>query len=491
MRRALRALAIFLAMHLCLSASCCFSQEDVAGTADVLSLDRCVQICLKRNFSLMQALELLIEKEADYYVSMSDNLATKVGSYYKNGTTVLNHGYEEMEAKGELSYKMPLGDTVRASSEIIRTNFTDLAGYDLSLEYRHPMAKGYGPLIGWKEVRKSQRNWTIQELQYFLSKQGVVSEVIRKYFTLLQSKKLIDVNEEAVKSARENLRITKKKFDEGMVSKIDLTRAEILLVESQDGLLSAQKTWQDSRDSLLLTMGLDARRKYDIDYTVPYTPSDFLEEECLDLALLVRKELMVSGEDLIQNQENVVIAKNNLMPQLDLVGGYGATRKDFLFGSGSTGSLLYPAWNARIEFSIDISKRALREELLKAQRLVALAEQKIADQKREIVKEVREYIRLVNLNQNKVRLREENLRAAEERLHLAKRSWEEGLINNRELVDAQQALVQAQSQLLRAKIDYIIAEYELRKSIGYDLSYLIRQENREKRAPRPARTVTE
>jgi hypothetical protein len=37
--------------------------------------------------------------------------------------------------------------------------------------------------------------------------------------------------------------------------------------------------------------------------------------------------------------------------------------------------------------------------------------------------------------------------------------------------------VSAQTSLLRAKIDYILAEYSLSRAMGYDLAHLIKEEN--------------
>jgi len=441
-----------------------------------LTLDRCVQVSLKNNFSLKDALESLLEREADYYVA-KNTLQTKVFTSYKAGTTSDPYGYHNLRAGGELTYKLPEGDTIKAAASAVNTNLATYGGHDLSLEYRYPLARGGGLVAGSKEIRKARRNLTIQEMNYFISKQDVVSSVVRRYFAILQSRKLIEVNAGAVEAAKDNLRITKRKYEEGMVPKIDLTRAELRFISAEDGLVGARKDWADRRDDLVRSMGLDPRGAIDIDYEVPYVPRDFLEDECVELSQVLRKELLVSGEELFQKKEDVTLAKDALKPQVDLVTSYNSLRTP-VYNYYFADPLSYPAWSAMLECSIDISKRSLREELLKSKRLVVLQEEKLANRKLDVVKEVRDGLRNIRLASNKVELKESNLKAAEERLHLATRSWEEGLIPNREVVDAQQDLVQAKVDLVQAKISYILAEFELRKAIGYDLAFMIKEEQR-------------
>ncbi len=450
-----------------------------------LTLDRCVQVSLKNNFTLKDALELLFEREADYYIA-KNTLQARVSSSYKGGSTSDSYGYDNLRAGGELFYKLPEGDTIKASASAVNTTLATYGGHELSLEYRYPLARGGGLVVGSKEIRKARRNLTIQEMNYFVSKQDVVSSVVRRYFALLQARKIIEVNVSAVESAKDNLRITKRKYEEGMVPKIDLTRAELRYISSEDGLIVSRKDWADRRDDLMRSMGIDPRGTVDIDYEVPYVPRDFLEEECVELSMLLRKELLVTGEELFQKKEDVTIAKDGLKPQVDLVTSYNSLRTP-VYNYYFSDPLSYPAWSAMIECSIDISKRSLREELLKTRRLVVLQEEKLAHRKLDVVKEVRDGLRNIRLAAGKVELKESNLKAAEERLHLATRSWEEGLIPNREVVDAQTDLVQAKVDLVQAKIAYILAEFELRKAIGYDLSFMIKEEQKlkkEKRGPK-------
>ncbi|GEM_PF-2020522 len=459
-------------------------RAEEAKSEKKLDLLSCITLTLRKNFTMMDSMETLLEKEADYYIA-KNTLQAKVGGSLKSGSTTSLQGYRDSEVKSELTYKLPEGDSINAVAALGNTNFTPHSGHDLSLQYRYPIAKGNGITVGSKEIIKAQRNLTIQEMNYFVSKQDVVNQIIKAYFRLLQAKKTIEVSVKYVESSKENLRITRRKFEEGMVPKIDMTRAEIQYVSAQSDLVNVQKAWADARDDLLTQMGIDPRENMDIDYNVPYAPRDFLEDECVDIALLLRKELLVSGEQLFQKRDDVTIAKDALKPQLDLVTSYSASRREFLWTGIEVPS--YPQWSAMLECSIDISKRSLREELLKSKRLVILQEQLVEDKKRSIIKEVRNGLRSIRVAASRVVLKEENLKAAEERVRLARRSWEEGLINNRELTDAQQGLVTAQVELITAKIDYILAEYDLRKAIGFDLVHLTTEEKKEKEADDPVK----
>lgn len=447
-------------------------QPEVRSDAlTVVSLEDCITLLLSRNFPLKEARETLLRAESSYYNAMNDKVQIKLGGQAIIGTDGDNKGVHEMDINGQFTYRMPQGDTLSLKASGNKTKLPFL-GYGVAAEYRRPLAKGFGDIIGWQDVRAAKRTWTIESVNYFLSKQKLTLSIVTKYFRLIQAQRMILVNQESVKTAKENLDITRKKFNERLVPKIDLSRAEINLLESEDALIAARKSWYDQRDSLLTELGLDPRLNLDFIYDVPYEAMTFSEELCIQAALEMRRELLADITNLEQTRENLLIAKNDRKPQIDLIAKWDQTRTGSSAGSDP---LTTPSWTAGLEYSIDINRRRLQSAVGRHERGIVLGELKIDERKRSVMKEVRDSLRDVRLAENRVIIKEENLKVSEERYYLATRSWDEGIITNREMIDAQQALVKAQSQLVEAQIDYIISEYTLKSAMGIDLAALILQ----------------
>ncbi len=449
------------------------SQEPGADNQQAkLSIADCIAIAISRNYSLKQANESLIQAEIEYYNRINEKLLMGLGGRMAVGGDPMESSVHDFSATGNISYQAPSGDTIKAELTNSQNFLFPFLGHGVGAEYRHPLAKGQGRIVAWQDVRTAERAWTVESVNFFLSKQEISSAVIKAYFRLILAQKIIEVNEIFVANSKDNLEITKKKFNEGLVPKIDLSRSEVNLLESEIALLNSQKSWNDIKDSLMTFLAMDPRTSIEPVYDIPYSPVSLEEASCIEIALAERKELKIDETNIAKVKDDLEIAKNNKKPQIDFVAKWNSSR----IGPSSdiiSNPEYLSNWSTMIEYSMDINRKRLDTDISQAKRGIALADEKIADSKRTIVKDVRDSIRAIKLAESRVINKEENMKAAEERLHLAKRSWEEGIANNREMIDAQQALVQAQSALVESKIDYIIAEYDLNKAMGYDLAELV------------------
>ena len=64
----------------------------------------------------------------------------------------------------------------------------------------------------------------------------------------------------------------------------------------------------------------------------------------------------------------------------------------------------------------------------------------------------------------------QNQKISEDRLHLAQRMVEEGLVVNRDVLEAQRDLTSTRASLLGAQIDYYLSLVALKRSTGRDIA---------------------
>lgn len=436
-----------------------------------VTLADCLLIALAKNYSIQQSKESLIQAEVEYYNLINEKLMLRLGGKTSAGAVSDRSGFHDFDITGSLNYNAPSGDSIKA--EVINNqNFLyPFIGHSATAEYRHPLAKGQGEIVAWQDIRSAKRNWTLEEVNYFLSKQELSSSVINLYFRLILNKELINVNEVFVKSSKENLEMTRKKFNEGLIPKLDLTRAEGSVLGSELALLNSKKNWNDTKDRLMTMLGLDPRTEIEPIPEIPASILLFKEDLCIEAALRDRKELLTDEINIEKIKDALVIAKNNKKPQIDFVARWDNTK----IGTSSSSDVRnsYTTWTAMLEYSMDINRKRLDTDISQAQREGVLSYEKLEERKRVVTREIRECLRELDIAQSRIINQEENLNAAKERLHLATRSWEEGIIENREMIDAQQDLVSAQSSYVQAKIEKILAEYELKRVMGEDLAELV------------------
>lgn len=466
----MRLLLLFLFMSCAVIAPVASFSEDAAGSGAVqITLQECIASAFARNYSIKSSRERLVQSEIDYLNSINEKLSVKL-----SGASMVRRPEEggnsfAASTGGGLVYRAPDGTYLSLEAGASAYSSDPGVSCDVGLSFRKPLARGAGRITAWQDVRRAGRAMSEQEHSFFISSQNLAFSVIQGYYRLIYAGKRIEVNELSVSIANDSLEATKKKFAEGLVPKIDLTRAEVNLLNSKASLLSARNSWEENRDSLLVSIGLDPRLDVVFSGDLPYRPESFEESECIRTALAMRRENMINRIDCERLRDNLVIARNAFRPRIDLVATWNAAGPSESSGSG-TRPFRSTGWTAGLEYEVDVGKRSLRTDVEKAERELALGDDKISDTDRTIVREVRSALRDLSLAESQVSIREESLVAAEERLRLAKRSWEEGIVNNREMIDAEEALTDARMALVGAKIDYVIFVYALKKAMGLDLA---------------------
>ena len=462
-------LALLFSIQTASAAPIVKSEEEPVYTPQI-DLADCIVIALAKNYSILQSKEELIKAEVEYYNLINEKLLLKLGGTTSVVSTSTDSTTHDFDATGSLTYKAPSGDSMKVELGNHQNFMYPFLGRSASAEFRHPLAKGQGNIVAWHDIRDAKRNWTLEEVNYFTSKQTLAARVIELYFRLILNEQLIGVNKASVQSSKENLEITQKKFNEGLIPKLDLTRIEGMVLSSELALLTAKKNWKDTKDELMTILGLDPRIEIEPVSEIPSSILSFEEDICIETALRDRKELLTEEINIEKIKDALVIAKNNKKPQIDFVARWDSSK----IGSDSKDyQKSYTTWTAMLEYSMDINRKRLDTDIRQAEREGILSLEKLEDRKRIIIREIRMCLRDLDIAQSEIINQEANLEAEKERLKLATRSWEEGILENREMVDTQMAIVSRQSACVHAKISKILAEYELKRAMGEDLAELV------------------
>lgn len=402
------------------------------ASARVYTLDECVELALSSNVTLAQARQGVESGRASRLASWSGALPRISGSVGYGDDLSVSHDTET--SSDGYTGRVGLTQTIFDGS-----TFAGISG--------------------------SGHELSAVEHSFEATRRAIVLDAKRRYYGLLKTRQLRDVQKESLELTREQLRKTQSLFDLGSASKSDLLKAQVQVGQAELGLISAEKSAESARAELCYVLGIDILT--DIEPVDPVEGEG--EEEILtfDLAeaLARRPDVMAKEEKVLAARRSLLSAKAARWPDLGLSVTYSRSQDSLgdLFDDPTDEykrqvglSLSVPIFSGlATKASIDGGKAALRSEELSlrdtrlaAARDIEVARLSVLEQKRSVA-----------VAETAVQQAEEDLRISEERYRLRAASM-------LERIDARVAYSSARASLVEARYNYEITKAELANALG-------------------------
>jgi outer membrane protein TolC len=252
----------------------------------------------------------------------------------------------------------------------------------------------------------------------------------------------------------------------GLASKLDVFRAELQASQTEDALVQAQASLDESKENFRLLLGLPAG--------APVEPAastlDEAEvelapvEEMVATAFRHRPELEEARDQIDDARRTASLAKQNLLPQLDLTVavsrlGFGPSFGDSL-DTGDTQLNVFLSTSYPLERSADRANRAISELEVDAQRRA------LQQREQDVEAEVRSAVRNIERIRKSVELQKKSVEFSEQQLRLASLRYQRGLASNFDVVEAEGSLVTARSALVGLLTDLQVARVQLLRVLG-------------------------
>jgi outer membrane protein TolC len=160
--------------------------------------------------------------------------------------------------------------------------------------------------------------------------------------------------------------------------------------------------------------------------------------------------------------------KNQMLPDLDLVGSAGLSGLDTSHGGAfdSVASGDYYTWEIGLVLEIPIGNRAQKGQYLRAKHEAELAELRIKKLRQEITVDVRTALRAVELARESVRASGRSRVASEKRLEAEEERFRRGMATLNDVLTFQKEYADAISSEKRAIADYASSSVSLRRASG-------------------------
>lgn len=497
-----RAASIFLFLALGIHAGFCAPEAALIGPAAPtaatkkgpgleanipLSLTECVRMAVENNIDIaVERLNPVIAKAGiltaqgsfDPYISLD-------GSYTENNQpTVVNSTTATSNKSGQydLSLNQPLAagtviglDTNSTNTTTTTNNFQDQYLTFIGAKISQPLLRGFGTDINLGPIRIAQRGLKAADAAFVYKVEQIVTNVSAAYSELLYDRGNVLARQKSLLLAEQLLKDNKARVDIGTMSPLDVSQANSEVASRHGELLVAERAVLDQENALKRLISADVINWLNKHIT-PTTemPDDWVPPpviSSIDTGLNNRADLLQAKEQLAQQNIQVKLNQNQLLPTLNVNGSYGynGLSSDFDRSYSRATSADNAAWTIGALLTIPIGDRTDRGNLDAAK---ARKEQSILNVKRieqDIIVQIDNAAGQVQTNIERVKAARVARQYAEETLRAEQEKLDAGRSTSFVVLRLQRDLTDARVAELRAVADLQNSQAELSRVQGISL----------------------
>jgi len=384
----------------------------------------------------------------------------------------------------------------RQTTNSIYSNLNPSLGayYRVTVQQQLLAGAGFGPNLRF--LRIARNNKKISDIAFKDQVAATITQISNMYWDLVSAYEAERVTEQSFAFAQQSLSNAQKQLQLEAVPAMDVMRAEAEVSRRDQDLLIAKTTLQ-LQESLMknaITKNLDDP----VLESMPVIPTDRSEpaEVQADKALQVligealqgRPDLAESDIDLVNRQISRQAAKNNLLPQLSLVGFYGGTglagELNPAFSGQNTSTLPTGFWGAfdnafngtspdyfvGLNLNIPIRNRVAKADQYRSELEYRQAELRQQQLKKQIRIEVRNAQYALEQSRARVQAARKGRDLAQRTFTIMQKEQELGAGSSFQTLTAQRDLAVAELDLVNANTVYQKSKVELRRATGTTLA---------------------
>jgi HAE1 family hydrophobic/amphiphilic exporter-1 len=198
---------------------------------------------------------------------------------------------------------------------------------NLAFSYKQPLLRNRQIDEPRRQIEIARKNLSLTDAEFRTSVIDTITRVRNSYWDMVYALRNLQIQQDALRAAEEQLLHTRRLVGRGYVAPIDLTQVEVQVSNFREGLFMALEGVAKSDNTLKNLIVGDMK---DPLWNVLIIPSDPVEvkaptinaEEALNEALAHRPELQQSDVALAINELNQRFYSDQKRPQVDLVASY-------------------------------------------------------------------------------------------------------------------------------------------------------------------------
>ncbi len=318
----------------------------------------------------------------------------------------------------------------------------------------------------WNKIRAANVSEDASEQSYASTQQSTILQVQERYFEYLKAQRLLEVQQEAVKSNEEQLKRTESMYEIGSVAQGDVFKQRTVVGNSRITLIRQENAVANTRALLNVAMGRDPHGELSV---VDFEDSAEKDNYNLDTVLKTAAEKNPALKSLEQTMRSaeleVKAAKLNYLPAVTLSASYDRQNPEFnqvYSGFKQNYNLSYGVALSFNLFNGFSDQAQVERQSLNYQ----IAKENLTDRQRNLRLEVEQAVLTLEAATEITAINEDNLKSAEEDLRLAQERYRVGAGTLLDIITAQVNVTNAKATLVNAKYDMMIARAQLKAAMG-------------------------
>jgi len=393
---------------------------------------------------------------------------------YTRGTGSQRLGLEfrrEIETGAAISYGA-VGDRLDANSDYVITHSRTARAY---IRVSQGLFRRWGREYNLTELTRAQLKAKKEEILAERARQTFIFSTVQKYYNLLLADRLLLKSREARERSRAHLESARSKQNVGLVSKVDVYRAELAVLDAEKFVQNQILQKDRALDALRELLRLEENESIQIESVIrkmkPVIPPDWK-----DRLFTARLDWQAHRVDMEISRIELKKAKKDLSPDVGL--SLTVERKGEGDSTGEALELDQTNWSVQVEMLSTLD--SFNEESALVRKKMEMAKlRRVGDaMRRKIIREAEDAFSDLENEEKNYQISLKRYHQASLALDLAKTRYERGLSNNMDVLDAESSFSEAELGTVSSLTAYNIAAVKLASSLGLlDLSWIELAEN--------------
>jgi outer membrane protein TolC len=302
-----------------------------------LTVTEAILLCLENNRSLeaqrlSPSIQQTVEDQERAVFDPEVNAALSAGRLRgerlaRSGSDTENFTTDTADGIISLEQYFPTGTTVALAAD---TRMNDSSLYDntfystrLGMTVTQALLRGYGSEVNLVQLQQARLDTRMSEYELRGFTEFLVSEVERTYWDYALARRQIEIVEESLKVARQQLDETKELIAVGRLARAELAAVQAEVAAQEQALIEARANKESIRLQLLRLLNPSGpgiwQREIDLIHQ-PTLPEIKLEdvEQYVAISMRMRPILNQARLEILRGDLELVKTKNGLLPLMDL-----------------------------------------------------------------------------------------------------------------------------------------------------------------------------
>ena len=405
--------------------------QPVFAVAVELSLNDSIAMALKNNYDIKYAKS---NREKYYWAAKEAEANKKVSADYTH-----------------------TGERYNTAPSSLSPGYTYTNNFDNQIALTLPIYSG-GKLES--QIDQAKLNLKVADLDIDVAKQQLKGTVVTDYFTVLEYRNEVQVDQATVNNYIDHLNVVKAKYDLGTVAKTDVLSSQVDLAKAQDTLIKAQNNHNNAVATLNNAIGLSHGTELQLKDTFKYEKYVLTLEECIKYAETHRPEIAQYEAKVTSAHYDEKIARSGYLPQVDFTAAED-------WNDTNVPGLKNNNWLLKLTVSLNVFDSGLtKSKIQQAEHSVDMVRDKAGTERDSILLDVRQYYLSMCEAEKRIDTNKVSVNQGEENLMIQKVRYDVGVGTNLDLLDAVLSLNSAQKDYIQALYDYNTNKAKLEQAMG-------------------------